>query len=61
MIENSERIVLVSDGSKLDTQSFVKFADFEDIEMYITDTTLSFDQRKPLETTDVNVIEGAGQ
>lgn len=61
MIENSERIVLVSDGSKLGKQSFVKFADFEDLDMFITDTTLSFDQREPLETADVNVVEGAGQ
>lgn len=61
MIENSERIVLVSDGSTLDTQSFVKFADFEDLDMVITETTLSFDQREPLETINVNVIERAGQ
>ncbi len=61
MIENSERIVLVSDGSKLGKQSFVKFADFEDLDVFITDTTLSYDQREPLETADVNVIEGVGQ
>ena len=57
MIENSGRVVLVSDGSKLGKQSFVKFADPEDLDAFITDTTLSDEQREPLKTANVDLIE----
>ncbi len=61
MIENSGRIVLVADGSKIGKQSFVKFAAIEDIDIFITNTALSADQREPFETAGVDVIEEVEQ
>ena len=61
MIENAGRVVLVSDGSKLGKRSFVKFAELAEIDMFITDTTLSDEQYEPFETADVEVVEVAKQ
>ena len=61
MIENAGRVILVSDGSKLGKQSFVKFADLEDIDMFITDTALSDEQYEPFENADVEVVEEGEQ
>nr|WP_281246978.1 HTH-type transcriptional regulator GlpR [Natrinema salaciae] len=59
MIENAGRVVLVSDGSKLGKQSFVKFADFGDLDVFVTDTTLSDEQREPFENAGVELVEVA--
>lgn len=56
MIENAGRVVLVSDGSKLGKQSFVKFAELTEIDMFITDTTLTDEQYEPFESADVEVV-----
>ncbi|PSP55490.1 DeoR family transcriptional regulator [Halobacteriales archaeon QS_1_67_19] len=61
MIQKSRRVVLLADGSKLDEQSFLRFAGFEDLDAFITDQTLSADQREPFEAADVDLIEGAAE
>lgn len=61
MIENAARVVLVSDGTKLDKQSFVKFASVEDVDVFITDVTLSERQREPFDAAGVELTEGVGQ
>ncbi len=61
MIENAGRVVLVSDGSKIGKQSFVKFADLEDIDMFVTDTTLSDEQYEPFESANVEVTQEVEQ
>ncbi|UPM44676.1 HTH-type transcriptional regulator GlpR [Halocatena salina] len=61
MIENAGRVVLVSDGSKLGKQSFVKFSSLDDIDTFITDTELSSEQHETFETADVEVIQEVEQ
>nr|WP_277921452.1 HTH-type transcriptional regulator GlpR [Halostagnicola larsenii] len=61
MIENAGRVVLVSDGSKLGKQSFVKFAEVEDLDVFITDTKLTDEQHEPFDAADVEVIEEVEQ
>jgi DeoR family fructose operon transcriptional repressor len=58
MVQQSRRVVLLADGSKLGQQSYVKFADIEDIDMFITDVRLSNSQREDLQTKDIGVIDG---
>lgn len=61
MIEKSNRVVLVSDGSKLNEQSFISFADFEDLDLFITDGTISEELRERFDAGNVEVITRAGQ
>ena len=58
MIEQAERVVLVADGSKLGTQSFVKFASLEDVDAFVTDARLSEREREEFDRADVHVIKG---
>lgn len=57
MVEKSQRVVLVSDGSKLDRRSFVHFADLKDIDVFVTDAALTDDQREPFEAAGVDVVD----
>jgi len=58
MIQKAQRVVLLADVSKLDEQSFLGFADFEDVDVFVTDGTLSADAREPFEAADVDLLEG---
>jgi DeoR family fructose operon transcriptional repressor len=58
MVEKSERIVLLADGSKLEQRSYVKFADVADIDMFITDVRLTDEQRDEFRERDVDTIDG---
>ncbi|MFC4543309.1 HTH-type transcriptional regulator GlpR [Halosolutus amylolyticus] len=58
MVEKSQRVVLVSDGSKLGRRSFVHFADLADIDVFVTDATLPDEQREPFEAAGVDVVDG---
>ena len=57
MIEKSRRVVLVADGSKLQNRSFVRFAGFEDLDMFVTDASLTDAQREPFESAGVELVE----
>lgn len=58
MVEKSQRVVLISDGSKLGRRSFVHFADLEAIDVFVTDVTLIDEQREPFEAAGINVVDG---
>jgi DeoR family fructose operon transcriptional repressor len=54
MVERSNRVVLVSDTSKLSQQSFVQFAHLDDVDMFVTDRAVP-DHRELFESSDVLV------
>lgn len=58
MIQKSNRVVLVSDQSKLNEQSFISFADFDELDMFITDRTVPTELRERFEAGDVEVVSG---
>jgi DeoR family fructose operon transcriptional repressor len=58
MIKKSNRVILVSDQSKLNEQSFISFADFDDLDMFITDRTVPTTLRDRFEGGDVEVVSG---
>jgi len=58
MIEKAKRVVLVADGSKLDNQSFIRFADLDDVGLFVTDAALSASEREPFEPAGVELAEG---
>lgn len=55
MVERSERVVLVTDGSKFDDRSFVEFASLDDIDILITDTEPTGPFADACETAGVTV------
>lgn len=57
MVEKSERVILLADGSKLNQQSYVKFADIGDLDMFITDIRLTEPQREKFQKKDVNTVD----
>ena len=59
MIEKSNRVVLVSDHSKLHEQSFISFADFSDLDVFITNKSVPQDLRERFDGGDVEVVETA--
>ncbi|WP_411968542.1 HTH-type transcriptional regulator GlpR [Haloferax sp. YSSS75] len=61
MVEKSERVVLVADSSKLGRRSFVQFASFEDIDLFITDDELDAALRETLESAGVDVVDGVAR
>lgn len=61
MIEKSNRVVLVSDGSKLGEQSFISFADFADLDMFITDVEVTGELRECFEAGGVEVVRGVAE
>lgn len=58
MCENARRVVLVADGSKLGQRSFFQFAEFDDVDAYVTERTLPDEYREPFEAAGVEVIDG---
>lgn len=58
MVEKAQRVVLVSDGSKLGRRSFVHFADYASIDAFVTDAVLTDAQREPFEAAGVDVVDG---
>ncbi|AAV47896.1 MULTISPECIES: HTH-type transcriptional regulator GlpR [Haloarcula] len=57
LCEGGRHVILVADGSKLDSQSFREFATVEDIDMFITDVSLSDEMRAVFEQANVAVID----
>ena len=57
MIEKSNRVVLVSDGSKLGEQSFISFAAVDDVDLFITDRTVPTAFQERFASADVEVVE----
>lgn len=58
MIERSERVVLVSDHTKLGERSFVRFADLADLDAFVTDRKPVEPVRSALEDAGVAVYRG---
>ena len=58
MVDQSERVVLLADGSKLEQRSYVQFADLSDVDMFITDERLTDDQRDGFRDRNVDIIDG---
>lgn len=57
MIENSTRVVLVADATKFDERSFVQFADFEGVDLVITDERLDEQYRTAFDDSNTNYID----
>lgn len=57
MCEKAQRVVLLSDSSKFGRRSFVQFADFDDLDMLITDGPVPDAIREELAAADVRVFE----
>jgi len=55
MIEKSNRVVLVTDQSKFNEQSFISFASFAAIDLCITDAELPAELRDEFESGDVEI------
>lgn len=61
MIEKSNRVVLVSDRSKLNEQSFISFADFDAVDLFITDSEVTGELAERFDAADVTVVRRAPQ
>jgi DeoR family fructose operon transcriptional repressor len=61
MIEKARRVVLVADVTKLDKQGFVRFAEFEDLDTFITDETLAPEAREPFQSAGVELVDGVAR
>lgn len=57
MVEKASQVVLVADGTKLGRRSFVQFAEFDDLDLFITDVPLSSTEREPFDAAGVEVVE----
>lgn len=57
MVEKSNRVVVVADGTKFGERSFVRFADLPDVDRLITNEGPSADIAEACETADVSVVE----
>jgi DeoR family fructose operon transcriptional repressor len=55
MIEKSNRVVLVSDHSKFNEQSFISFAEFSEIDLLITDSELPSELQDKFEGGNVEI------
>jgi DeoR family fructose operon transcriptional repressor len=60
MCANAQRVVVVADASKFGRTSFVRFADFETLDMLITDAVLDGEMREAFETAGVDIVDGVG-
>lgn len=56
MIANAEKVILLSDSSKIGKRSFGKIGAIEDIDVLITDSNLKKKDKKQLEALGVDVI-----
>lgn len=61
MCENAQRVVLVSDHTKLGRRSFVQFAALDQIDLFVTDREVPVDIREALEAADVDVVDGVAE
>lgn len=59
MIEKSNRVVLTADKSKFNEQSFISFAEFNEIDLCITDAELPPELRDEFEAGNVEVTSGS--
>lgn len=57
LCEGGRHVILVADGSKLDSRSFREFATLDDIDMFITDVSLSDEMRRVFEQANVTVVD----
>ncbi|MFB6222472.1 MAG: HTH-type transcriptional regulator GlpR [Haloarcula sp.] len=57
LCEGGRHVILVADGSKLESQSFREFATVEDIDMFITDVPLSDEMRTAFDQANVQVVD----
>lgn len=57
MCRKAQRVVLVADRSKLGRRSFFQFADLGDVDLFVTDGSLSEDDRETFETAGVAIEE----
>jgi len=57
MCEGGRQVVLVVDGSKLDTQSFREFGDIGDVDVVITDVALDDEMRAAFEGANVRIVD----
>ncbi|MGQ4555097.1 HTH-type transcriptional regulator GlpR [Halobellus sp. GM3] len=55
MVQKASRVVLVADATKVGERSFVTFADLEDVDLFVTDDSLSEEARERFEAEDVAV------
>ncbi len=58
MIDNATKVVLTADITKLGKQSFIRFAEISDLDVFITDGELATGAREPFESAGVEVIDG---
>jgi DeoR family fructose operon transcriptional repressor len=57
LCEGGRHVILVADGSKLDSRSFREFATVDNIDMVITDVSLSDEMRSVFEQANVTVVD----
>lgn len=57
MIENANLVVLVADGSKLDSQSFARFGRLDDVDLFVTDATIPADYAAAFDDAAVTIAE----
>lgn len=60
MCANAQRVVVVADASKFGRTSFVRFADFETLDMLITDAVVDGEMREAFEAADVDIVDSVG-
>ncbi|WP_227355076.1 HTH-type transcriptional regulator GlpR [Haladaptatus salinisoli] len=60
MCERASWVVLVADGSKLGRRSFFRFAEFDDVDAYVTDGSLASEYRESFEAANVELVDGVG-
>lgn len=58
MIERSDRVVLVADHTKLGERSVVRFAELEEIDVFVTDRAPTDGERQALDESDVTLRVG---
>jgi DeoR family fructose operon transcriptional repressor len=56
MVQSAEKVFVVSDSSKFGKESFVRFADLDEVDRIITDWHLEEDERHQFEDLGVGVI-----
>jgi len=61
MIQKSNRVILVSDHSKLNEQSFISFAAFDELDMFITDRSVTGELNECFEQGNVEVVTNSVQ
>lgn len=57
MVEKASRVVLVADETKLGRRSFVQFAAYDDVDLFVTDASLSATDSEPFDAAGVEVVE----